>query len=328
VGCNNIISNKKTINSTNRGNTYISLMYTNKFNKDYVANYGIYNVYSNEFETIYSHKKHDYSDFSIDIKNNSLYYSDLIEKRYNIYKVNLSKKDPNPIKSLNDNVNGDIFNLYKDRIIFRSFDKVYQRHTIGTYDLRSGKVKIWNNQDKDATIYNFYCNNFNSRIYTIERSLKEMYTKNFPNIPKHRIIQYNQSGIKEKEIYSSDKFINSICVDNDGNKVLFDATNIEGNVPINKIYMVDLNSLKEEIMIETKGKFDKYMLTRMKMPQFSPDGKGFYFLGSTSTSAIIEHPEGSIPTTVNSIYYYEFLTKNIFKIYEVPNAFINIYKIE
>lgn len=72
VSCNNIISNMKTINSTNRGNTYISLMYTNKFNEDYVANYGIYNVYSNEFENIYSHKKHDYSDFAIDIKNNDL----------------------------------------------------------------------------------------------------------------------------------------------------------------------------------------------------------------------------------------------------------------
>lgn len=53
-----------------------------------------------------------------------------------------------------------------------------------------------------------------------------MYTKNFPNIPKHRVVQYDENGIKEKVVYSTDKFINNIAVDNDGNKILFDATNI------------------------------------------------------------------------------------------------------
>jgi hypothetical protein len=326
VSCSNEVPYKKAVNSTSKGHTYISLMYSNKHDEDYVANYGIYNINSNEFKHLYSHKKHGYSDFAIDTKNNILYYSDLIDKRYNIFRANLNSKDLNYLKMLN--VNGDIFNLYKNKIVFRSFDKVNQRHSIGIYDLINDKVKLWNNEDKDSTIYNFCCNTFNSRIYTIELSLTEMHTKRFPNIPKHRIIQYNEYGIKEKEVYSSDKFMNNISVNSDGNKVLFDATNIEDNKPINKIYMIDLNSLKEIIMIESKGKFEEYPLTRMKMPQFSPDGKGFYFLGSMSTSKIIEHPEGTIPVTVNSIYYYDFSTKNIVKIFEVPNAFINIYKIE
>ena len=325
--CNNIILSKKIIDSTNKSNTYISLMYTNKCNGDYVANYGIYDVHLNEFKTIYSRINHHYSDFAIDNKNNNIYYSDLIEKKYNIYKVNLNKKDYNPLKMLNDNINGDIFNLYKNKIVFRTFDKAYQNQTIGTYDLMNGKVKIWDNGDKESTVYNFYCNSFNSKIYSVERSLKEMYTKSFPNIPKHRIIQYNENGIKEKDVYSSDKFINNISVDNGGNKILFDATNIEGNKVINKIYLIDLNTLKEEIMITPKEKFGKYTFTRMKMPQFSPDEKGFYFLGSTSGSTVIEYVQGSISTTVNAIYYYEFSTKNIYKVFEVPNAFINIYKI-
>lgn len=325
VSFNNVIPDEKTINR--RGN-FISFMYTEKSNGDYVANYGVYDVHLNKFKIIYSRINHHYSDFAFDNKNTTLYYSDLKNKQYNIYKVDLNKRSYVPVKVSNNNVNGDVFSLNKDSIVFRSFDKVYGRHTIGTYDLKSRSLKIWDNEDKDSTIYNFYCNIFNNKIYTIERSLKEMHTSKFPHIPRHRIIQYSQNGDREKEVYSTDKFIDNISVDNDGKRVLFDATDIEGNKPVKKIYMLDFNSLKERIMIEPKSEFEKYTIVRMKMPQFSPDGKGFYFLGSDLKSAVIERPEGSVPITSNSIYYYKFSTKNIFKIFEVPNASINIYNVE
>lgn len=324
---NNIILSRKPLPSQDKRNTYMSLMYTNKQQEDYVMNCGIYNAELNKFKTLYSKKKHDYSDFAFDTKNNILYYSDLTEKKYNIFKINLNEKNLTPSGLLKDNFNGDIFDLYKNRIVFRMFDRIHQNHTIGTYDLRNGKVIVWKSRDMDMTIYNFYCNSFNNKIYTIERSLKEMHTVRFPDIPRHRIIQYNENGIKEKEIYSTDKFIHNISLDGNGNNILFDAVTIEDRKPVNKIYIINLNTLKENILLDTQRQFDKYIFTRLKMPEFSPDGKGFYFLGSVSDSAILEHPEGTIPITVNGIYYYKFSDKSIHKIFEIPHAFINNYKI-
>ncbi|WP_160680474.1 hypothetical protein, partial [Clostridium sp. C8-1-8] len=84
----------KIASGKNENNIKISLMYTNK---DYIANYGIYDLKKNDFKKVYSRKNECFSDFSIDQKHNILYYSNLIEKKYNIYKVDLTNKKDNTI---------------------------------------------------------------------------------------------------------------------------------------------------------------------------------------------------------------------------------------
>ncbi|SHI59174.1 hypothetical protein SAMN02745163_00442 [Clostridium cavendishii DSM 21758] len=207
-------------------------------------------------------------------------------------------------------------------LVFRTFIKEYHHRTLGTYNLANSKIDIWHNEDNDSTIYTFCYNELNNKVYTIEHSLKEFSTTHYPHIPKHKIIQYTENGIRKKEIYSTNKNINDISVNNDATKILFTAANVENSEFINKFYLLDVNSLQKEVILNTKDKF-----TRIKLPKFSLDEKGFYFLGSTPDSKIIEEVEGTLPITENAIYYYEFKTKNTYKVFEIPNNVINIYKL-
>lgn len=322
ISTNNIL-NTKNISSPYKKNQYITIMYTDR---DYITNYGIYDLNSKKFKPIYSRRKQNYSDFVFDEKNNILYYSDLIDKKYDIYRVDLSKKESSPIKLLGDNYNGDIFNLLNNNLVFRTREKGHRNYTIGTYNLTNNNVIIWNKGEVDSNIYNFCCNSSNNKIYTIERSLKDMDTKKFPNLPTHWIFQYSENGVKEKQLYATKKDIMNISVNNDGSKILFDATSVEDNDTIHKIYLLDLSTSNEKVIIKPGDAFEKDTFTRIKEPKFSPDGKSFYFLGSTTKSSIVEKIQGGPATTSNAIYYYQFSSKKISKIFEVPNTFINEFK--
>lgn len=319
---NNML-NTKNIYSSYKKNQYITIMYTDK---NYIANYGVYDLSLKKLNSIHSGKRQNYSDFVLDKKSNILYYSDLIDKKYDIYRVDFSKKNSNPLKLLGDNFNGDIFDLLNTSLVFRTREKGHRNYTIGTYNLMNNDVSIWNKGEEDSYIYNFYCNSSNNKIYTIERSLKDMDTKKFPNLPTHWIFKYNENGVKEKQLYVTEKSIMNISVNNDGSKILFDATSVEGNDTTHKIYLLDLSISNEKVIIKPNDPFEKDNFTFVKWPRFSLDGKGFYFLGTLSKDIIIEHVEGSMPITSNAIYYYEFSSKKIVKIFKIPNTFINEFK--
>lgn len=302
----------------------ISIMYTNK---DYITSYGIYDLNTNTLKKLYSRKNIDYSDFAFDQKNNILYYSDSTNGKYDIFKVNLSYNNPTPVKLLDSNYNGDIFNLVNNKIIFRTFGTQHQYFNLGVYNLKDSTVNLWYREDPDATIYNFFCDEKTNRIYTIERSLSELQVKHYPNIPTDKIVQYTMDGTKEKTLYSTNKSINSISVDTDGKKLLFDAASFDGNEMTNKIYFVDLKTGTESVMIQLNDKIEGDTISSMKYPQFSSDKSGFYFLASTPKSTIIEEVEGTTPVTSRAIYFYQFSNKKINKVFEITDAVINSYKL-
>lgn len=300
----------------------ISLMYTNK---EYVANYGLYNVKKKTLQDLYNRKNEHYSDYIIDEKNNKVYYSELANKKYNIYELNLLDKH---IKSVDlGDYSADIFSLQNSKLIFRTIGKD-KKYTIGTNDLINKEMYIWDIKDEDSLIYNFYHDVFDNRVYTIERSRNEMISNKFEDIPTHKIIQYDENGAERKLIYSTKKFINNISVNSAKDKILFDASDIDNNAVINKIYLINLNKNSEEILIKPDDLIENHKFTLIKKPKFSPDNRGFYFLGSTTQSNIIEDTDVGMPIYSNALYYYEFSSKKITKIFENKDAIINDFKIQ
>ncbi|NFO89118.1 hypothetical protein FDC58_08395 [Clostridium botulinum] len=299
----------------------ISIMYTDK---DYKTTYSIYNTYNKSVKNIFSRENKNYSDFSIDEINNIIYYSELGNKKYDIYKVDLSDKDKKAIGLLGNEYAGDIFDVSDNKIFFRTFTKNRISYTVGVCSLKDNTTVLWNNEDNDVYIFNFYWDKYNHKIYTIERSVNEMETQ---EKTIHKIFKYDENGENKQLLYSTDKDINNISVNNQGNKIIFDATTIENNIPINRIYLLNLNDNTEQILVEPDDKFEDTNFSLVKKPKFSSSGNGFYFLGTTPKSKIIAEVKGSTPTMSNAIYYSDFNSKKIMLIFENTKAVINEFKI-
>uniref|UniRef100_UPI001A9B8BCF hypothetical protein n=1 Tax=Clostridium sp. C8-1-8 TaxID=2698831 RepID=UPI001A9B8BCF len=226
-----------------------------------------------------------------------------------------------------NNCSGDMFDLYDNTLIFRTLQNVNNKnYTLGVFDIVNQDIRTFKN-DADLQIYKFYYNKVNNKIYTIERSISEMASTKFPNIPSNKVAEYDKSGENKKQIYSANKFIDNISVNNKADKLLFDATDIVNKKTIHSIYLIDLKNKYEKVILKPGDKFENTKFNIIKSPQFSPDEKGFYFLGSTLNSNIIDQSNKGNTVTSNALYYYEFSTSKISKIFEVDDAIINIFKV-
>ncbi|NFO05628.1 hypothetical protein FDB23_16470 [Clostridium botulinum] len=296
-------------------NDNISIMYTDK---DYKSTYSIYNTHKKSIKNIFYRKNENYSDFIIDKVTDTFYFSDLVNNKYNIYKMDLSNNNK-LVNLLNNEYSGDIFDLNNDKIIFRTFTADNTSYTLGVYNLKENKIKLWDNQDSDSYVYNFYWDKDAHVIYTIERSIKDMEST---QDPIHNIFKYDENGKNKELLYSTRKFINNISVNEKKNKIIFDAATIENNNLINKIYLLNLDNNTEQILLESNENFNS-----VKKPKLSPNGNGFYFLATTSKSKIIEDVEGSVPIMSNAIYYYDFTSNKTSKTFEDSNFIINNFKL-
>lgn len=314
-------NNKDNIYTNTYYNDTISIMYTDKY---YNSTYSIYDTYSKSIENILTRKNENYSDFNIDQKNNFIYFSDLIDSKYTIYKVDLSNKNKKEFRLLENNYSGDIFDLNDDKLIFRTLTNDRVRYTIGTYSLADESIKIWHNQDEDSFIYNFYWNKKEKSIYTIERSVKEMEST---QIPVHKIFKYNEDGENKKLLYSTDKVIDNISVNEQGTKILLDTSIMKNGEIINQINLLDLNNNTDKVIIEPNNQSNQNNFNTIKNPQFSLNKDGFYFLATTPKSKVIENLEGSNPIMSNSIYYYDFISNKTYIIFESDEFVINNFKI-
>lgn len=302
-------------------NDNIFIMYTDK---DFKSTYSIYNTYNKSVKNIFSRENRNYSDFSIDETSNTIYYSELGNEKYEIYKLDLSDKLKKAVGLLGSEYGGDIFDINDDKIIFRTFTNDRRSYTLRIYSLKNNKIELWPNEDSDVYIYHFYWDKYNHVVYTVERSVKDMETE---QIPTHKIFKYDENGENKQLLYSTDKAVSDISINNQGNKIIFDATTLENNIPVKRIYLLNLNDNTEQILVEPNDKFEDTNFTLVKKPKFSSTGNGFYFLGTTPKSEIIAEVKASTPTMSNAIYYYDFNSKKITSIVENRKAVINEFKI-
>lgn len=321
LGYYNKTNSKVSVISNVNEKDNIYIMYTDK---DYKSHYNRYNILNKFTEEIFTRKNYNYSDFNVDEINNIMYYSEFVNNKHDIYKVDLSDRNKKVTRLLGSKYSGDMFELNNDKIIFRTFSKDRRGYTLGVYSLKDNKVELWNNEDNDVYIFNFYWDKYIRAVYTVERSLKDMETA---LIPTHKIFKYDENGENKQMLYSTDKSINNISVNYQVNKIIFDASTIENDNLINKIYLLDLNNNVEKILIEPDNKFDSISISTAKAPEFSSKGDGFYFLATTPKSKIIQEVKGSTPIMSNSIYYYDLDSKKVSRIFEAGKFVINSFKL-
>lgn len=315
-------ANNIKVNASLKDNIYI--MSTGKDDK---TTYSVYDTYNKRIKNIFSRKNNSYSDFSVNEIDNTIYYSELDDKKYIIYKVDLSAQDKEATRMLEDDYSGDIFDINNDKIIFRTPTKNRKSETLGVYSLKDKTTQIWNNEDNDVLIFNFYWDKYNHKIYTIERSLKEMETS-LTQPPTHKIFRYDENGENKQLLYSMNKDINDISVNKEGNKIIFDGITLENDTPVNRIYLLNLNDNTEQILVEPSSKFDDINITAAKIPKFSLNRNGFYFLATTPESEVIEELEGSTPIMSKAMCYYDFDSKKVNIIFEDRNVVINSFKLD
>lgn len=316
--CSNTI---KDINNTPMEESLL-IMSTNK---EFTSSYVIFNLYNKTELKVFERKNNCYSDFVIDKLRKYLYYSNLVNGKYNIFKVDLDTKSETNLFNNNYYV-GDIFDLYDETLVFRTISNDRRRFVIGKCSLTNNEIEILDNFNTDFDMFNFYIDKTKKIVYTIEYSLTEFENTNFPEMPTYYIFKYNIDTEQKELLYSTNRTITSISIDTN-NRILFEAESIENNSVTKKIYLLNLNHQTEDILLQSNTNFKDINFENISKPKFTLDNKGFYFLATTDKSIIIEEVPGTLPIKSKAIYYYDLKFNNIKLVYDNKNEVINDYKI-
>lgn len=312
-------TNIKTINN-NFKNSSMTIIYTDKNN---LTHYSSYNINNQREQEIYRSKNSGFPNGSITYDEKNLYFSQKTsDLYYHIFKYDINSKRKRKRKraiqlSIPD-VNIDTFYITKDKLYMRVVQKNHHNFQLGIYNLLSKKLIICNKNDKDINILDFCFNKYTNKIYTIEYSYHEFLLSHLPKIPIHRIIEYDEDGNKIKDLYKMNVFLDYITVTKNGNNALVSGSTL---TPYPFIYKIDFKTFK----IVTLIKSNKYNI--VKHPLYAPDGKGFYFLAITPISkTFITNTGESVET--RGVYYYNFYSKEITKIFMKDNGTVRNYSIQ
>jgi len=298
---------------------YSSLMTIMYTDADGITHYCKYNMITNNSEEVYQRKNYyEYPAGVITKDSSTLYYTAKASAtmKPNLFKMNLSNKTS---KQLTKGIYVDLFHLGNNKLFIKAQKYTDRNFKVLTYDLHNGQCSIWNENDADLNTYNFCYNQSNHKIYAIQRSIKE---QDSTEVPLHKTTEYDENGNEIKLLFSMREFVHDISVSKDGKIALVSSVSYNTNTPISSIYLVNLGTAKVKTIIRSSG--DNYVI---KQPLFSPDEKGFYFLAITPTSKTICY-EANKPIKARGIYYYNFKTKTITKVFEKENGTVNNYYIQ
>lgn len=275
----------------------ITIMY-NDFKNSY---YYKYDLKSNKSKIVYTKANNDYSGGVISRDGNILYYTDKdADAKYNLYKKNLNDTNSTS-EQLTKNIKIDIIRLGDNKIFCRCRQNNHREYGIAIFNLLTNQLSIISNEQTDSDVYTFNYNYSTKKLYTIERSIKEMDNFHLPDIPVNRIIEYDENGNRIKQVFEMNEFIQGISVSNDGHSALISASK---DTPLNKIYLVNFQKSSKYIILESTED------TMVSRPTFSPHEKGFYFVGIMPDSKVLVD-DGHHVEKNKGIYYYDFATKKI-----------------
>lgn len=305
----------KSINvkGTNK-NYFMTIMYSSINGNTYYYKYDLDNK---TYKTIYYTLTNGYSDGIVSEDGNNFYYTYKDSQgKYNLYKKTVNDNSYYS-EQLTKNIKIDELSLGDNKIFCRAEQYGHRNNTIAIFDLLNNKLNICETKDTDSTIFNLQYNQFTHKIYTIERSLNEIDTTHAPNIPAHRIVEYDQNGNKIKELFKMNGFIDNISVSKDGTSALF---SVSVDPSLDKIYLINFSSSNKKLILESTT---NYVVSK---PIFSSDEKGFYFTAITPTSKVL-YDNGNTIERSKGIYYYDFSTKKTSKIFYENNGVVNDFNI-
>lgn len=304
----------KCFNNKN-SNPYMTIMYTDKNN---ITQYVMYDLNTQKENIVYSYKNTGFPDGVIAENKKQLYYSLKTSDLYShLFKVDFANKEKLGKQIMIPNINIDKFSISKNKIIMRIVQSEHKNFQIATYDLVNEKVNIWNTEETDLSILDFDYNKYTHKVYAIERSMNEFLKTNLPEIPNHKIIEFDENGNRLNEVFKINVFIDSISVSKDGSLALVSGST---DTPTPYIYMIDLKNSKVKTMLKSENGYI------VKHPIFAPDEKGFYFLAITPESKTFITNLGESAQT-RGIYYFNFSSQKITKIFMKDDGIVRNFNI-
>lgn len=287
----------------NNKNPIMTIVYTDKHNK---THYLAYDLKEKSVKEIFNHENLGFSTGSISKDRKKLYFTNRnIDNRGGLYE--LSIENSKNIKEIHlPNLSIDVINIIDNKIYFRGLqmdDPYNKAFYIGTYDIKSREIDIWNKDEKDLSILNFTYNPATQKIYAIEISESERMEK---DLPINKIVTFDKFGNQKTVLIELEIYIDNISISPDGRYALFSGSTFK---PRSDIYMVDLKTSTVTTILESNDN------TSVKWPSFSPDGKGFYYLAITPESKELIDMDGKTNIGTRGVYYYDFASSKTSKIW-------------
>lgn len=294
------------------------IMYTDlERNTYYVTN----DLHSKENKNLLKHKTNNFPDGYLSDNRKTLYFT------YSTYNT---EWEPHLVKKNFENKNNDCVYLYipdlypvqiqinKNKIFMKviQLDDPYRRNfNIAVYDLETNEINIWNKEEKDLSVWRFEYNPYTQKLYGVERSESEIREAQPPKLPTYKVVEFDKEGNRLRKLLEIKMHIDSISVSKDGKYGIFTGSTHS----YNDIFVVNF----EDGTIKTIIKGNSTNL--VKWPIFSPEEKGFYFLAITSESVKLTDDTGDYWT--RGVYYYDFQTKEITKIFMKDDGIVVNYKL-
>lgn len=215
-------SNYLTTMHKNPSNNFMTIMYNHDKDSDYYK----YDLETNQYKLVFTKPNNDYSGGAISKDGSILYYTTKDSNRkYNLYKRNINDNNSKDIQLTKD-IKIDMICLGDNKIFCRCRQNNHREYGIAIYNLLTNQLSIISNEQTDSDIYTFKYNHFTKKLYTIERSEKEMNNFHLPDIPVHRVIEYDENGNRIKQVFEMNEFIQGISISNDGHSALISSSKI------------------------------------------------------------------------------------------------------
>lgn len=295
-------------------NNFMTIMYNHDKDSDYYK----YDLETNQYKLVFTKPNNDYSGGAISRDGSILYYTSKDSNgKYNLYKRNINDNNSKDIQLTKD-IKIDVLSLGDDKIFCRYRQNNRRECGIAIYNLLTNQLSIISTEQIDSDVYTFKYNHFTKKLYAIERSLKEMNNSHLPDIPVHRVVEYDENGNRLKQLFEINEFIQGISVSKDEHSALISSSK---DTPLSKIYLLNFQNSSKEIILESTWD------TMVSRPTFSPDEKGFYFVGIMPDSKILVD-DGAHVEKNKGIYYYDFTTKKISKIFRKDDGLVNEYYLD
>lgn len=310
---------KKTSTDNLVNNPIMLIMYTDTNQNTHYLTYDLINKSTRE---IHNHKNTVFPTSSLSTDKRYLYYTERTpEPIYHLYKLDISSSDQ-AVKEISiPNFNMDLIEVSGNKVYMRGLqldDPNRRNFNIAVYDLHNNQLTIWNEEESDMSIFAFDYNPFTLRLYGIERSEKEVRSTQLPDRATHKIVEFDMTGKRIRELLNVKMSITNLSVSKDGTTGLFSGAS---STPYPSIYMIDFQTSTITPIIE----YDKKSI--VKWPVYSTDEKGFYYLAITPESKQITSITGEKAWT-RGIYYYDFSTKTSTKIFMKDDGIVRNFNIQ
>ena len=297
---------------------YLSItMTTQEENGELLIHFLTYDIASKEIkEAAQVPMTAQYSLGVIDKRHNSLYFAERDTSGSDqLVKIDLKNNNKEKLTK----------SLYAINYIIPSNNKIIvaaQKHEtrnveLVTYEPDAKKLILWDKNDHDTCVQSLTFNPHSKKLYASLFSFQESLDKiqqyeqeqaEHLKPPVFRIVEYSTDGKQLRTLLTIEEYVMTFAVSEDETKAVLRSAPMVFSP--RQVYLIDLETgERQPLTIKNYDAFEHIY--------FSPDNKGLYL--TAIAKANIEE-EGGVP---NGLYYYDFETKQMERIFAQPNGYVN-----